>query len=314
VRAPPEVLRVLSEGTFCFAAARTLRGPHLTPLVYALSDGSVWLTTSRRSVKARAWARDPRFAGLVRRGAEAVAFTGSVRLYDALDPGTWLPAALRGPAIAAAAARYSARNARFFAGYALDARSVPLAWTPPGRVFVEVVPERAAVLAGPRVADLWGTWRPAVASRPAFRARGAPDPLAALPPDVSGRVGRRGEGAVAVIGEGGPVVLPATWASGRWGLLAAVPEAAFGLAAAPREPEVALAVDRASWWRARDMVGFTARGRAAVFVPGRLSSGATSARARLREMGADEASVLLRVRPERVTWWRGWSSGTVEGT
>ncbi|HXF35743.1 MAG TPA: hypothetical protein VNO17_01010 [Actinomycetota bacterium] len=311
---PPDVLRVLSEGTFCFAAARTPQGPHLTPLVYALSDGSMWLTTSRRSVKARAWARDPSFAGLVRRGEEAVAFTGWARLYDALDPGTWLPAALRGPAIAAAAARYSARNARFFAGYALDARSVPLAWTPPGRVFVEVVPERAALLAGPRLADRWGRWRPAVASRSAFRARRAPDPLAALPPDVSGGVGRGGEGALALLGAEGTVVLPATWASGRWGLLAAVPEPAFALAAAPEEPEAALAVDRASRWRARDMVGFTARGRAAAFVPGRLSSGATSARARLRELGADVDAVLLRVQPERLTWWRGWSSGTVGTT
>ena len=60
------VQQVLEQGPFCAVAATTPRGPHCTPLVFAYSGGRVWLTTSRGSVKARAWKVDPGVAGLVR--------------------------------------------------------------------------------------------------------------------------------------------------------------------------------------------------------------------------------------------------------
>src|SRR6266545_4823840 len=120
---PPEFERILERGAFCSIAAETRRGPHLTPLVFAWSDGRVWLTTSCGSVKAWAW--------------RAVTFTGRAAAYDVLDPSTWIRTAVRMPAVTAASVRFTAKNARFFAGYAVDARRVPLAWTPPGRVFVE---------------------------------------------------------------------------------------------------------------------------------------------------------------------------------
>ncbi len=311
---PAEVLRVLEEGTFCFVAAPTPRGPHVTPLVFATSGGRLWLTTSRRSVKARAWARDPIAAGMVRAGDRAAIFSGRVRIHDALDPSTWVPSALHAPRLAAAALRFSRKNARFFAGYAVDARRVPLAWTPPGRVFVEVELRRAALLEGEAVLDLWGRWRRAASSRPSFRAGRGPDPLAGLPPEVAARVGRSGEGALAVVGADGPLVLPASWAVGAGGFEVGLPEAALSLAAAPAEGQGALAVDRASWWRAREMVGFTAPGRVRVYLPDRLSSGGRSALARLAALGGGEGWALVRLVPERVAWWRGWSSGTLQAS
>jgi hypothetical protein len=309
---PQDVLRVLEEGTFCFVAAPTPRGPHVTPLVFATSSGRVWLTTSRRSVKARAWGREPVAAGLVRAGDRAALFSGRVRIHDALDPATWIPSVLHAPRLAAAAIRFSRKNARFFAGYAVDARRVPLAWTPPGRVFVELELRRTALLEGGAVVDLWGRWPRAAASRPAFRVGRGRDPLAGLPPEVAARVGREGEGALALVGAGGPLILPATWAAGEGGFEAALPEPVLSLAAAPAEGRGALAVDRASWWRAREMVGFTAQGRASVYLPAHLSSGAGSARARLEALGGGEGWALVRLVPDRVAWWRGWSSGTVD--
>ena len=59
---------VLDEGPFCAVATMTPRGPHCTPLVFAYSGGRVWLTTSRGSVKTRAWKVDPGVSGLVRHG------------------------------------------------------------------------------------------------------------------------------------------------------------------------------------------------------------------------------------------------------
>ena len=152
------VQSVLEDGRFCAVAASTPGGPHCTPLVFAYSGGRIWLTTSRRSVKARAWRLDPSVAGVVRSGDLAVTFTGTVKTYDALDKRTWAAAVAGATSIARATAGFSRKNARFFAGYAFDARQVPLAWTPPGRVFVGVDVERTALLDADGVQEGRGRW------------------------------------------------------------------------------------------------------------------------------------------------------------
>ncbi len=313
MRLPPEVAAVLEEGTLCYASANTPQGPHVTPLVFATSGGRLWLTTARRSVKARAWARDPTVSGLVRAGTRAVVLVGRARTHDLLDPDTWLPSALDAPALSVAALRFARKNARFFAGYAVDARSVPLAWTPPGRVFVGVEPSRAALLEDGTVVELWGRWPRGAGSRAAFRAPGrSPDPLRRIPGDVRRRIGRRGEGALALEGEAGTVVLPVAWADDGHALYAALPEPVLSLAACPGDLRAALVMDRTSWWRARKMVGVMAQGPAGVFVLRRLSSGSRSAATRVGLAGAEAAeAALLRVAPERLVWWRGWAAGTV---
>ena len=163
------VQSVLERGPFCAVATSTERGPHCTPLVFAYSGGRIWLTTSRRSVKARAWRTDPTVAGLVRDGGLAVTFTGSVRTYDALDRSTWGAAVAGATSIARATATFSRKNARFFAGYAFDAKQVPFAWTPPGRVFVGVDLERTALLDGDGVQEGRGRWGVDPAAQATFR-------------------------------------------------------------------------------------------------------------------------------------------------
>jgi hypothetical protein len=311
---PPEFERILERGAFCSIAAETRRGPHLTPLVFAWSDGRVWLTTSRGSVKARAWRADPRVAGLVQDEARAVTFTGRATMYDALDPSTWIRTAVRMPAVTAASVRFTAKNARFFAGYAVDARRVPLAWTPPGRVFVEVVVERAAFLDAGEVRARWGVWDASHHTAEAFRARRrGTDAFAALPPAVRSGLGGSGPAALGIAGPRGSVVLPARWAEAGPDLYAAMPRDSLALAGASESPlPVALAVDRASWWRAREMIGAMAQGIGQTFLPDRLRTGGTSAEEMVRRTGTDpEGAALVRVRPGRLVWWRGWSSGSV---
>ena len=132
---PPEAGGVFDRGRMCWLAAVTKRGPHCTPVVFARSGEQLWVTTARDSVKARAWRADPTVAGLVRDGDRSTMFSGRVSLYDALDPGTWARSFAAAPSLGRATMGFVTRNARFFAGYAVDARRVPLAWTPPGRVF-----------------------------------------------------------------------------------------------------------------------------------------------------------------------------------
>ncbi|MGZ4148837.1 MAG: pyridoxamine 5'-phosphate oxidase family protein [Actinomycetota bacterium] len=304
------VQSVLEDGAFCAVAAVTPDGPHCTPLVFAASGGRVWLTTSRRSVKARTWRVDPTVAGLVRHGDLAVTFTGSVKTYDALDKRTWGGAVAGATSIARATATFSRKNARFFAGYAFDARQVPFAWTPPGRVFVGVDLERTALLDADGVQEGRGRWGGEPGSHGAFRRHTTgEDPLAALPEEVVDDVGHEGEGSLAVAGQRGPVVLPVRWRAEEHALYAALPGETLALAGADPDVRVALTVDKPSVWRARDMVGAMIQGEAACFVDGVVGSGAKTMR-QIADSIATSADALVRIEPSRVVWWKGWSSGS----
>lgn len=310
---PHAVVEILDRGDLCYVAAATRRGPHVTPMVFALSEGRVWVTTARGSAKARAWRADPEVAGMVRAADAAVIFAGTVRTYDLFEIGSWIRGVAATPTLASASARFTRKNARFFAGYAVDARHVPLSWTPPGRVFAAIDIERAAVLGLADVAETIGGWPRARPSIERFRAAGAGrHPLEGLPDDVQPLVGDRGEGALALEGSHGLAVLPAAWTVQRSGLYAALPTRQLELAglAGPR-PGAALAIDRSSWWRARDMTGAMIRGGAEVTFPRALTSGGPSAARIARGAGTAEDAAVVRLRPEELVWWRGWTSGTV---
>ncbi len=307
------VQTALDRGQFCAVAAMTPHGPHCTPLVYANSGARIWLTTSRRSVKARAWRVDPSMAGLVRDDDLAVTFTGTVRTYDALDRRTWAAAVAGATSIARATATFSAKNARFFAGYAVDAKQVPFAWTPPGRVFVGVDLERTALLDGQGVQEGRGRWGGEAGSHPTFRRVRGTDAIEHLPDEVAEGIGREGHGALAIAGERGLVVVPVQWRAETAALYAALPAETLALAGAGPDAPVALMLDRPSVWRARDMVGAMFQGEAAFFVDGVVGSGATSLRSVATGLSTG-ASALVRVTPRRVVWWRGWTSGSADAS
>lgn len=304
------VQTVLEEGSFCAVATITPRGPHCTPLVFAYSGGRLWLTTSRGSVKAHAWKVDPGVSGLIRYGAASVTFTGTVTTYDALDRASWGSAVSGAVSISRATAKFSRKNARFFAGYAIDARQVPLAWTPPGRVFVAIDLERTALLEDDGVQEGRGRWGGDVTSHTSFRGmKKGDDPLGALPDDLREDVGRSGEGALTVQGARGPVVLPVRWRAEDAALYAALPAETLALASAGPDAAVSLTVGKPSAWRARDMVGAMVQGAGACYAGEQLGSGVKAARGLAADM-APGADALVRLSPSRLVWWKGWSSGS----
>jgi hypothetical protein len=336
-RLPRAAREVLERGTLCHVAVRTSEGPHLTPVVFVLDGGRIWLTTSRTSAKARALRRDPEVAGMVRLGEQAVTFRGRARTYDALDPLSWPSAAVAGPRLVRAATRFSLKNARFFAGYAVDARRVPLAWTPPGRVFVGIELDSGVLLdlTEGTVADVWGDWttgRGRIEYRASFanlRARRGLD--LRVPPSIRSVVGTRGEGALALSNEAATVV-PVRWLRvAREGTYDAVLPQPFLELVEPAtrgrrwsRQRAALTVDRLAAWRAAEMTGMLLQGDVEVLAPaftrrGReaLSRRIDAARTATGSSGGEvpvwKASdlALVRLRPLRVVWWQGWSTGSV---
>ncbi len=107
-------------------------------------------------------------------------------------------------------------------------------------------------------------------------------------------------------------MLPAGWAATDHELFAAMPRAVAGLAGAAASDRVALSIDSASWWRAADMAGAMIQGASSAFAVDELVTGSGSAGRLAAAAGAARTgSVLVRVRPRRVVWWFGWSSGAI---
>jgi hypothetical protein len=316
-RLPPSARRVFDEGVLCHLAVATSSGPHLTPVVYVLDGGRLWVTTSRTSVKARAWRRDPSVAGLVQAGERAVTFRGRVRTYDVLDPMSWPAAAVAGPRLASAAARFSLKNARFFAGYAVDARRVPFAWSPPGRLFarIELTAGRVLGLERGQVLDGWGEWPAGVRYQTAsIRSERAPGLDGDVPVRVRTSVGTSGMGALALQARSTVSVLPVAWRRAEEGVYEATTSAAaIGLSRAARRAPAALTVSHASRWRAADMAGMVIQGSVQLLSP-RSRTGGARVRKRLEEGWGEslvDDPVLILLPASRVVWWQGWTSGTV---
>jgi hypothetical protein len=314
-RVPGAARDILGAGTLCYLAARTEEGLHVTPVVFVLDGGRVWATTARRTVKARAWKGDRTAAGLVRLGDRAVSFRGKVTLYDALDPRTWPASVLRGPALARASTRFTVKNARFFAGYARDARRVPFSWTPPGRIAVSVELEAGAVLDLERgeVEERWGPWGDAVEGRATFRrtSRSRP-PEAGAPAELRRGLGSAGPGALGVEGKLGPAVLPARWVRSEGTHYVVLPRPVLALAEVRKDVPAALVLDRASAWRASRMRGILLRGDAQVYLPDGMRSGREALLAHAGRAGTLPTDpAVLRIHTRTAVWWEGWASGTV---
>jgi hypothetical protein len=316
---PEEARRLLERGALAYLGVVTPSGPHVTPMVYVLEGGRLWVTPSRASVKARAWRRDGAVSGMVGTEDGWVSFRGRVRTYDVLDPLSWPATVVAGPRLVRAATRFGLKNARFFAGYAADAGRVPLAWMPPGRVFAGIVPAAGRVAgSGGDIVEAWGVWPTGSRYRRSFSevppGRGVD---LRAPADVRRAVGGSGSGAVGLEGPGGLTVLPARWRRNpRQGTYeAVVARRALELAGTGPESRAALTVDRASTWRASAMSGMLLQGGAELFSPEHAVRGRRSLVERLGDDDAEGNAMsdraLVRIRPDRVVWWRGWSSGSV---
>src|SRR5690348_15258494 len=95
-------------------------GPLVTAQLFSVAAGTVWMVTSRNSVKARVLRRDPRAGLLLRSGRRSVVLQGHVDILDPLRPKGAAQLAVAGGGLAIALARYAGRNTDTLAGYLTD--------------------------------------------------------------------------------------------------------------------------------------------------------------------------------------------------
>jgi hypothetical protein len=302
--------RILRDGVLCYLAAPSPAGPHTTPVVFAVENGRVWGTTGRGTTKAKLWRREPTAGGMVRSGGRTLVFRGPVTLYDALDPSTWMSSMLRGVELTLASAKFTAKNARFFAGYARDVARVPLSWTPPARVVFSVDVASGVILEGASLVERWGSWGSDVGGQKTFRRAASGFQGEELPEEVRELLATPREAVVALPHPEGPVVVPGRASTAEGSMFARLPGSLVELAGTRPPSPAAVVMDHASAWRAAKMRGLMLRGPASTFVPGSLTAGRSSLEAAVGEE-LDDTDAVVRVRPRTAVWWSGWASGTV---
>ena len=142
---------------------------------------------------------------------------------------------------------------------------------------------------------------------PAPDLRLLPRPASVVP--APGRLSL-GPGSTLAVPPGDPGALAAArWLAEPSALYVALPAESLALAGAGPSAAMALTIDQASEWRARDMVGAMVQGEGSIYLLGSLGSGAKTAKALAAGLhpGSD---ALVRLAPSRLVWWKGWSSGS----
>jgi hypothetical protein len=267
------VRRVAGSAPHAYLAVETARGPHVTPVLFAIAQDRIWFAIQRDTLKARVLAKRPRVGVLLPGDEAAVSITGDAALLDPLRPASLagaLPEMARAPG---ALPLYGLRNGGELAGFARDAARARGAAPPPALALVAVRPRALAIVPPP----------------PRVPARRGSVALPDLPAGLAALAAAPGDGVLAWPTSEGPLVLPAAWqpAGGR----AAIPWAPLRDAAAPREAAACLCLDAAHGSGPAAKEGVLLRG------PGRITP------------GRETATVTLEA--ERVTWWSGFETASV---
>src|SRR3954453_19293905 len=106
-----EVESTLAVGRQAHVAVSSPRGPHVTPELYAWSDGRLWFWFATSTLKSRVLAERPEAAALVSAEGRSVLLQGRVDVVDVRRPATLLSGPRRGLRISRGLGAYLLRNA-----------------------------------------------------------------------------------------------------------------------------------------------------------------------------------------------------------
>jgi len=154
---PPEAISLLGEGRQVYVAVSSENGPHVTPELYAWSEGALWFAAAATTLKAKVLQKDPSIGAVVSVPGRALVMTGRVRAFDAHHPVDLARQVDRLPAAARALTRFTVRNATDLLAFAGDLATGKLGWgLPPRRIAFALRPERVALIENDSVTTHWG--------------------------------------------------------------------------------------------------------------------------------------------------------------
>ena len=276
---------ILDAGELAYLAVTSKSGPMVTPVLFAARDGRIWMVMPRSSAKIAAIGRDALVGVTVASPAATAVLQGEARVVDPLDPSslvTSLPETLLSPR---AAGSYLADNLKhlpdLIGSGALTARAM-----------AAVRPERALVVRG--TGDVWseGSWS---ASEPLSAERAADGDAAieldGAPPSLLTATDRPTPVLVGWTTPTGPVALPGAWDPAR--RVASIRRDVFEAAGASASGDACVLFDLTEGTSLDAKAGVVLRGAATAH-------------------GRDDDAVDLALSVDRVTWWQGDTSKTVQ--
>ncbi len=280
-------LAAILEGSgLAYLAVETATGPMVTPLLFTVSDGRIWMITPRSSAKVAAIRRNP-VVGLTAGAPDAmVVLQGGAHLVDPMRPRsllTALPEALLSPR---ALGSYVVGN-RGHLGDLLG----PGALSP--RTLAAFRPRRALLVRDQADLVVFGSWPTGAAP---YRNRRTVEPPAlpvrGIPADIHGLSRVAMPVVVGWSTATGSVVLPGTWDPDR--RTARIRNDLFRAAGCLPQAPACVLFDGTEGTNLDGKLGMVVRGRGrAVEVAGHTT---------------------VTVRSERVSWWHGEESHTVKAS
>lgn len=274
----PELAPILDDAPLAYLAVETERGPMVTPLLFAVRDGRVWMVMPRSSAKVGAIGRQD-VVGLAAGTPGAMAVVqGSARLVDPMRPQSLvgaLPEALLSPR---AMTSYVAGNLDHLAGLIGPGVLSP-------RTAAALRPQRAAAVRAGE--PLWTTGNWPEGAPPYDDHDVAPPalPLGPVPVALAGLTSTAGDVLVGWSTPTGPVVLP-----GRWdpeGRHATVRTDLFVATGCVPQARACILFDGTEGTSLDGKVGLVVRGRGSAHA------------------GAGDETARLTIRAERFSWWQG---------
>ena len=286
---------VLAAAPRVHLAVATPSGPHVAPTAVAVGGGKLWIVTPRSSLRARTISKRPDVGALLRVGERSVVLRGTAEILDPTSPAAALRLLRSLPAAKAAALDYLPRNRRLLGGYTRDLLDMPTGAFPLDRVVLVVRPRGGLLVEGDEVLTRWGDWPEAITvAPPKLGSRpGVASEVHELPPAAAALCDRDGDAVLGWSTAAGPLALPARWRAtvGR----ITIPAALVDELDPPRRAPACLSLDDSTSSRPSRLRGLILRG------PGELRS---------RRAGRTE--VALRI--ERLSWFTGFTAGTVEAS
>jgi hypothetical protein len=268
----PRVLDIARRAPFAHVAVQTAGGPHVTPVLYALTPDRLWLVVQRATLKARVLAARPQVGVAlcpergIDAGGECVVIRGEALLIDPLSPAGLVARAPELARAPCALPSYLTRNAPELLAFPRD-----LGLRPPDIVFAAIRIDEVAVVERPAGGD-------GAVPVAGIDAAGVPDELLAYARSA-------GPAVVGLETAGGPLALPVSWdpAENRaYAPAGAVP----GM-----DAQVCVCFDQARGRGPAAKTGLLLRGRGYA-----VRQGETAA---------------ISVETERITWWDGFEVATV---